>query len=118
MIVVAYIESFILGFLDINGSGADFNLTTYPLAILLFIFCVKNPNLDSRSRYSEILNLIGRKYSLDIYLYHALIYALLLTFCSQLPFRSFFLNAECVILSCMLLSTILNFKMNFLKGKI
>lgn len=51
------------------GYPGDFYMITYPLATVMVLIAIKNPSLGKNT----LLNLIGEKYSLYIYIFHVLI---------------------------------------------
>lgn len=109
IVVAAYIESFLLGYFHIDGSGADFNLLTYPLAFITFTICLKYPKatiLPNRAR--TFLVRIGQKEAINIYLYHVLIASAIGLMATITPFAKYLENAECVIVICILGSLLIS----------
>ncbi len=107
--LLAYIEYAVLHMLDLNGSGADFNALTFPLAFSIFIYCILKPQLSfSPIHLHARLIDIGRYSSGDIYLYHSLIWGIigLLTIMSDDRITAILSNAEAVILIALALSFI------------
>lgn len=75
---IAYLEYALLYIFDLNGSGADFNILTFPLAFSIFIYCILNPNLSIQPRQlHNRLIYIGKNYSSKIYLYHSLTWGII-----------------------------------------
>lgn len=98
---LAYIEYALLHIYDINGSGADFNLLTFPLAYSIFIYCLLNPNLQLKPTqlHARLIN-IGKYHSGNIYLYHSLawgIIGLLVPISGNNNLMALITNAEAVI---------------------
>lgn len=110
-IILAYVEYAILHIYDINGSGADFNIMTFPLAFMVFLYCVLRPHADFvPKRLRMMLINIGKNNSADIYLYHSLIWLILafIIFISQNNFMKLMANAEVVTLIVLIFSSIKN----------
>ena len=98
-VILAYVEFGLLHIFDISGSGADFNMMTYPLAFLCFLFCCNHHRLGFIPKYIEDhLVKIGKFYSGPIYLYHSFTYHVLFLLTMLVPFLRYTLNAETVIL--------------------
>lgn len=103
IVVAAYIESFLLGYFHIDGSGADFNLLTYPLAFITFIICLKYPKATILPRGARVLLVkIGQKEAINIYLYHVLVASAIGLMATAIPIVKYLENAECVIVICIL----------------
>ena len=94
---------FLLSYFNIDGSGADFNLLTYPLAFITFIICLKYPNATILpSRVRSLLVKIGQKEAINIYLYHVLVASAIGLMSIVIPIVKYLENAECVIVMCIL----------------
>lgn len=103
IVVMAYIEMFLLSYFNIDGSGADFNLLTYPLTFITFIICLKYPNATILpSRVRSLLVKIGQKEAINIYLYHVLVASAIGLMSIVIPIVKYLENAECVIVICIL----------------
>lgn len=109
-IVLSYIEMLILSVFDIDGSGGDYNLMTYPLALVAITLCVKWPS-SAIKWIKRPLIYVGKECSSNIYVYHILVYSMLKTMCSfginTVPLQ----NAEFVII-LILIATILSRYLN------
>lgn len=107
--LLAYGEYTLLHIYNLNGSGADFNLLTFPLAYSIFIYCILNPELPliPVSIQAKLIDM-GKYCSGDIYLYHSLAWGIigLITITSSNNLTSLFTNAEAVILIVLVFSTI------------
>lgn len=96
--IMAYMEFGLLHIYDINGSGADFNLMTYPLAFLCFLFCCNHHRLWFIPRHIEDhIVKIGKFHSSPIYLYHSFTYHVFFLLTMFIPFMKYTLNAEVII---------------------
>lgn len=106
-IVLAYVEYWCLHIFDIDGSGADFNIMTFPLAFVTFINCVAKPNFKALpKKLGNALVSIGKNHSAGIYLYHSLAYqilALLIVMSGNTVFQ-IFANAEAIIVIILIFS--------------
>lgn len=104
-VLLSYIEIFALHFFDVKGSGSDYNIMTYPLAIVIFISCIQHPqgNLFPTLLREKLVE-IGKYYAVDMYMYHVLIFSilelLLIRGCVLKPF----VNAETTLIACIMLS--------------
>ena len=102
--VFAYLELLLLSLYDVNGSGADYNMMTYPLAIVSILLCIKFPIPNVSKRLKNPLIIIGQKFATNIYLFHILVFSILevafLLGVKSLAFQ----NAESVILIIILVS--------------
>lgn len=106
---LAYIEYFILGYLHVDGSGADYNLFTYPLAIITIIWCVQHPNLSQHSnRFVSMAVLLGRNHSTNIYLLHIMMLSMVELLVFFVPAASLLRNAEIVVILSILCSFLIN----------
>lgn len=106
-IFLAYAEYAILHIYDVNGSGADFNIMTFPLAFAVFLYCIVNQSAGKIPlRIRKHLVNIGKNNSADIYLYHSLVWLIiaLLIYVSNNNIIRLFANAEVVFLIVMLFS--------------
>lgn len=100
----AYIELLLLSHYDFNGSGADYNMMTYPLAIITILLCIKYPIPDVSNFLKNPLIVIGLIFATNLYLYHILVFSILKV-AYQLGAKSLaFQNAESVILIIILVS--------------
>lgn len=102
---LGYVEYALLHHYGVKGSGADFNLMTFPIALSAFLFCLKHPSfrfLPSGIRHA--LRQVGKYHSGHLYLYHCLAYYLLMLLAFYgLPLQ-WMLNAETVIVLVILFS--------------
>lgn len=107
VLLLAYAELFLLGLFDFDGSGADFNLMTYPLAIAVFLVCVR---YRAASGIPEKVRLflvrIGEEHAADIYLYHILVYSILVSLTDCMPYARYLKSAEVVIGICLIFSVL------------
>ena len=96
--VFAYIELLLLSHYDVNGSGADYNMMTYPLAIASILLCIKYPIPNISKYLKNPLIIVGKKFATNIYLFHILVFSILevafLLGINTLAFQ----NAESVVL--------------------
>lgn len=94
----AYIELLLLSHYDVNGSGADYNMMTYPLAIASILLCIKYPIPNISKYLKNPLIIVGKKFATNIYLFHILVFSILevafLLGINTLAFQ----NAESVVL--------------------
>lgn len=110
-LVLAYVEYALLHIYDINGSGADFNIMTFPLAFMVFLYCVLRPQGEFIPKYiRNLLVKTGKNNSADIYLYHSLTWLILalIIYISNNNLIRFMANAEMVILIVLLFSSLKN----------
>ena len=104
MVVCAYIELALLHFFHIKGSGSDFQIMTYPLAVWGFTFCVAHADCKRLSaKLKEKMVFISRTSSTNLYLYHLLVCAILMLFLPEM-----YANAELVCLIIVVLSVSYN----------
>ena len=79
--LLVYAEALILKMAKVVNGG-DTYFFTIPMVICMFIFCLHHPSAGSES----LLETTGKKYSLDIYIYHVLVYVLLVKITTYLHF--------------------------------
>lgn len=107
MIGLAFIEMLLLHRFA-PGADQDYSntiyLTTLPLAASVFLWCLLRPDVGKGS----YLETIGRRYTMDIYLWHFLFFLLLFT-CWRTPFvekYSFLIILPCSLLLAIILRAI------------
>lgn len=111
MVAASYVELATLHYFNIDGSGSDFNLSTYPLAFAIFLYCVQYPNASLISgKLREILTNIGKHCAVDIYMYHVLVFSLLKLLVTKYDGCTVFLNAESVFMLCLFFSYTFKYK--------
>jgi surface polysaccharide O-acyltransferase-like enzyme len=109
LMVASYIEYYVLHHFNIKGSGGDFNLMTFPFAFSVFLYCVMNPDLRfTPSRIKGLLGHVGKNWSGDIYLYHSLVWQMLMLLVLTMNIRQSILlfNAETVIILLLIYSVL------------
>lgn len=113
LIILAYVEYYLLHKFDINGSGADFNLLTFPLSFMIFLICVKRPDIRIiNAKVSQRLTAIGKDASANIYLYHSLVWGIITTIVvnSGFSWLRILLNGEAVIILILIFTYIIKNK--------
>lgn len=111
LFILAYVEYALLYLMEIDGSGADFNMFTFPLAFAVFLYCVlRSTQLLPSNKIILTLAYIGKNNSADIYLYHSLVWQIfsLLLFPLISTSRPYIANAEFIILVVLILSIVKN----------
>lgn len=108
VIVLAYIEYFLLGYLGVDGSGADYNLTTYPLAALVVAWCIQHPKMTRVPEHllSRAVSL-GKLHSTNIYLYHIMILTVVELMEIYWPKAQYLHNAESIAVMSLIFSIII-----------
>lgn len=109
--ILAYVEYALLYLKDVDGSGADFNVITFPLAFVIFLYCIRrSTSLLHSKKVVSILVYIGKNSSADIYLYHSLVWQIfsLLLFPLVDTWRPFIANAEFIIMITLIFSIVKN----------
>ena len=107
LVILSYGEYLLLHKFDINGSGADYNILTFPLSFSIFLYCIKIPNLTIvNDKISNGLVSIGKNYSANLYLYHSLVWGIitLTLMISGFDWFKIFMNGESVIILIILFS--------------
>ena len=78
-VLLAYLEYGLLHHYGAKGSGADFNMLTFPVTASVFLFCLKYPEIPFvPAIVKKTMISIGKYHSGNIYLYHSLTYHLIL----------------------------------------
>lgn len=97
-VILAYFEYGLLHHYGAKGSGADFNLMTFPCTASVFLFCLKYPETPFiPAIVKQTMISIGKYHSGNIYLYHSLMYHLVLLMVFYGVPIVWMQNAECVI---------------------
>lgn len=111
LVAASYVELATLHYFNIDGSGSDFNLSTYPLAFSVFLYCVQYPNAGIISeKLRGLLINIGKYSAVDIYMYHVLVFSLLKLLVTKYETSAVLLNAEVVFMLCLLFSYAFKYK--------
>lgn len=94
-LILSYLEYGLLHVFDIDGSGADYNLLTYPFATSVLSLCIAYRDWKTTKIFKPFV-WIGRYCSTNIYLYHSLSYHVLLLIGLYITINIVY-NAEAVI---------------------
>lgn len=97
-VILSYFEYGLLHHYGAKGSGADFNLITFPCTASVFLFCLKCSEIPFIPPIvKKVMISIGKYHSGNIYLYHSLTYHLVLLMVFYGVPIVWMQNAECVI---------------------
>lgn len=101
----AYVELSLLKY--IGHSGARYMFMTFPSAIIAFVLALKSDPIFYSPRYECLIQLftfLSKECSLDLYIYHMLVYNLLLMFASRCMGANSIWIANSIVVSLLIIS--------------